>query len=205
MKKILLTSLAAVFAVSAAQAVTPYASLKLGYSSVNIKLTDDMTSATLDHDSIYGWTGAIAGGAQFEVSDMIALRGEVEYAYTKFKGKVKSGNPKDSTYTNQTLLLGGYVDFGGKNWAGFNPYIGLHIGYGFGEYNHYNTSVPDVDADGFAWGASIGTSYAINDQVSLDLSGRYINTIGDVEITGLGTGEFDNDMFSVMLGVRYAF
>ena len=114
MKKILLTSLAAVFAVSAAQAVTPYASLKLGYSSVNIKLTDDMTSATLDLDSIYGWTGAIAGGAQFEVSDMIALRGEVEYAYTKFKGKVKSGNPKDSTYTNQTLLLGGYVDFGEK-------------------------------------------------------------------------------------------
>ena len=193
MKKIILTSLGALLIAGAANAadIKPYASLKLGYSSLDG--TVKAGGFELDFDNkLTGFVGAIAGGAAFQTSDIVGLRGEVEYSYGQVKGEAEEGEP-DTKITDHTFLLGGYADFGGTQWNGVNPYVGLNVGYVLGDNE-------GDDVSGLVYGVSLGVSYAINKNLAADLGARYL-------LAGRSGDGFDvyTNTLSMLLGARYTF
>lgn len=101
-------------ATAASAAITPYASLKLGY--VDIDTIDVKSNGTTiaDFDGMNGFTGAIAGGAKFDVSDMIGVRGELEYAYTDTEENSYVTDPFKVSYS--TAMANAYADFGDAAW-----------------------------------------------------------------------------------------
>jgi len=95
MKKIILSSLAAVLSVSAASAaqITPYASANLGYeratfndwkSSVIWDFDDEIIAEKSSMGNIMGngFTLGVAGGFEYRATDIIGLRAELEYMYS---------------------------------------------------------------------------------------------------------------------------
>jgi len=212
MKKIMLTSLYTLLIASSASAmdIRPYASLKLGYASVSA--TDKAKgSPDVEWDTISGFTGAIAGGAAFAVHDMVTVRGELEYSYTKVEGLPKSNFLNDATFTDHTILLNGFADFGGNNWFGFNPYVGLHLGYAFGtiDFNTGTPANPDFSVNGFVYGASTGVAYSITNNIAVDFGVRYLissRSYDEVWFTGdKMEGDFNTNQLSVLFGARYTF
>lgn len=193
MKKIILTSLGALLIAGAANAadMKPYASLKLGYSSVDGTVKAGGVEFPFDN-KLTGFVGAIAGGAAFQTSDIVGLRGEVEYSYSQVKGEVDEGSG-DTKVTDHAFLLGGYADFGGTQWNGVNPYVGLNVGYVLGDSD-------GDDASGIAYGVSLGVSYAINKNLAADLGVRYL-------LVGRSTDNADvsTETLSILLGARYTF
>jgi len=205
MKKILLTSLSTLLLVGAANAteIRPYGALRLGYANIKGEETEK-GDPTEKWDAIGGFTGAIAGGAAFELSPMVTARGELEYSFTSVKGKITSAHSHDVKITDNTILLNGFADFGGTQWGGFNPYVGLHFGYVFGSFGFDAPGYDSISANGLAYGASIGVAYAINSNIAVDLGFRYLMTNRSFDDDGY-EGDFDTNQWSVMLGARYMF
>ena len=191
MKNIVLTSLIAVFAATAASAATPYASLKLGYNSIQKTDVEYKGTKWMETPEMKGQVGSIAGGIAYEVSPMTSMRGELEYTY--------SDNEEDATdpmtLSYNTIMVNGYADFGDATWV-VKPYVGLGIGYTMG-------STDDGDASGMAYGLSAGVGYAIDSNFTLDLGAKYMmhdmTTDDDSDVT------FNLPTWSFMLGARYAF
>ncbi|MBN1325322.1 MAG: porin family protein [Alphaproteobacteria bacterium] len=192
MKKIVLTSLMAVFAVTAASAaMTPYASLKLGYNSIQKADVEYQGTKLMETPEMAGYIGSIAGGIVYDVSPMTNMRGELEYTYSD--NEEDATNPMTLSYS--TIMVNGYADFGDATWV-VKPYVGLGIGYSMG-------STDDGDASGMAYGLSAGVGYAIDSNFTLDLGAKYImhdmTSDDDSDVT------FSLPTWSFMLGARYAF
>lgn len=198
MKKIALTSLLVILTATAASAaITPYASLKLGYANIDkidVKAYDTKVGelSTLD-----GYTGAIAGGAKFDVSDMIGIRGELEYTY--LDTEQKEGNDPIIKLSYSTVMANGYADFGDASWI-VNPYIGLGIGYSFGEFS---TDEVKEHVKGMAYAVSGGITYAVSSNVVMDLGAKY--TMQDLVWDEHKSLSWYTPALSFLLGARYMF
>ena len=187
MKRILLTSLAALLVASAANAAAkPYVAVKAGYVNQTAKAEgEEKTKA------VGGFVGAIAGGASFAIDSKIALRGELELGYSSV-----DGGEDELKLADKTILVNGYLDVGDSSWA-VKPYVGLSVGYVLGDAD-------GVDSNGITYGAGIGASYAVNDKLSVDLGARYLLANRTTE-TPYGDFDSDTTTLSVVLGARYAF
>ncbi len=117
----------------------------------------------------------------------------------------QSFNAKIETYS---IMLNAYADLG--TWWGFTPYIGGGFGGArVGEY-WYNTSpsqpalVPPAHTWNFAWAAMAGFSYALSDNLLLDVGYRHID-MGQVR-GGLDANQvFIDDLTGdeIRIGLRY--
>ncbi len=198
MKKIALTSLMAMFAVSAASAaVTPYASLKLGYANINKIDVKAYGTEIAEISRLDGYTGSIAGGASFDVSTMVGMRGELEYTYADTEENSYVTDPFKVSYS--TVMANAYADFGDEAWI-VKPYVGLGVGYSFGELSQNSISENVV---GMAYSVSTGITYAVSPNVVMDLGAKY--TMQDLAWDEHTQLEFDTPALSFLLGARYMF
>lgn len=196
MKKIVLTSLMAMFAVSAASAaITPYTSLKLGYVDIDSIKAEYNGTVMGETEGMNGYSGSIAFGAKFDVSEMISMRGELEYTYSDTEqDKVDLIGLK-----NHAFMLNGYADFGKASWA-IKPYVGLGVGYAIGQLG---PSPTEEDVFGIIYGVSAGIAYDINSNFALDLGVKY--TIQDLEWHADSDLVYKCPALAFTLGARYMF
>ncbi|MDR0741701.1 MAG: outer membrane beta-barrel protein [Rickettsiales bacterium] len=213
MKKLVLTSLTAVLAVGAANAATPYASLKLGYiSNLDPEYTSETTiggvQSSKGSKGFTGFTGSVAGGASFDVSKIVAVRGELEYSYANTK-YADEDSSEDIKVSEHLIMANAYADF--KTGSDITPYVGLGIGYDFAT-SGLPTGLPfdETSLDGLAYGFSAGAAYAINQNLSLDLGVKYTikSLSGEEKVAAWNDTlklDVDTNALSVTLGARYAF
>lgn len=207
MKKYLLTSLLAVFAVSSANAAmefNPYASVRVGYD-IQTKIEPANVPAGTSDESIDamtatedGFLGGASLGATFFENEYFGARGELEYIFTNLSGD------NNADIQNHTALFNLAADI--KTGTALTPYITAGIGYGWSFIDEDNSN---MDANALAWQVGAGISYALNDAFSLDLGYRYLDS---------GTLSFDIPIYiytitleenvashQIYLGARYAF
>ncbi|MCL2757844.1 MAG: outer membrane beta-barrel protein [Alphaproteobacteria bacterium] len=187
--------------------IRPYTSLKLGYNSLNSEYNvTKPVVITEDLERIGGFVGAIAGGVSFGVHDMVGVRAELEYSYTRNSGKVYKGYDDKRTITDNRILANAYVDFGGNNWVGFNPYIGLSLGYGFASGKEFIEGGVDLKANGLVYGGSVGVAYSVTNNIAADLGVRYLMANRNWSVTAVDAeGKFKSNDLSVLFGARYTF
>lgn len=163
--------------------------------------------------------GGIYAGYDFYSLNQVPLRAEIEYAIrtnSTTSWDLKSGgNSADlkATWGLQTLFLNAYWDF--HNSTAFTPYVGAGLGMGFLK-SKYEIEIPGVGSESttnlntvFAWNAGAGVSYAFTDNISADLTYRFVGLgYSETEKTilgekqKLGMAPYANE-FS--LGLRYTF
>lgn len=152
-------------------------------------------------------TGEYRGGASFTGLD-------VDYTF--------GGTNEYTAIKKEWLFLANaYWDIG--NWRGITPYVGAGIGYadigitGFKDVGVPNLSVATAEdkwSGNFAWALHAGLAYDVSDDVTIDLSYRYVN-MGDAASGTIVTYdaaqtvspvEFkDITSHDLMLGVRWRF
>ncbi|MBD5389441.1 porin family protein [bacterium] len=205
MKKIFLTSLAAVMSVSAASAMelTPYVAVRGGYDHAMMN-TDKLTivedgetyTETMGNPMGSGFMLGAAAGVSMNVHKYFNVRGELEYSYAnrsleqkyteidgyydedadEFVEEEYSGKDKYDQDAH-TLMLNAYVDF--KTGTPFTPYVGAGLGYSWN-----NLTAKDEDGDlkfddgAFAWQVGAGVSYAATSALSIDLGYRFTDAMG---------------------------
>lgn len=199
MRKILLSSFLALVIGGAAEAsVSPYAAVRLGVNQLNGDFSDDFFGPSNMHQT-NGWLGQVAAGAAFQANDWVGLRGELSYEFSR-ANRVGDG----STNLNDNRVLASvFVDFGGRNWGGFNPFIGLHGGYTFGTLH---SPVGHEEAKGQTYGASIGVSYAIDSSMTVDFTVRHLMTDRDGHDAQFSENfRMSNNETSALLGLRLSF
>lgn len=219
-----------------------YTSLKAGVSDNKFKdteLTMSATSETFHTDNmesnIYP-TISTGLGYDFSQHYNINVRAEFEYTYrdtnkfyeTTVRNSYNYSVPPniDHKFKSQSLMFNGYYDF--KNSSKFTPYIGVGVGItklkkitsyffnpaaGFPSDPILNSETDNL----FTWSAGAGLAYAINNNVNLDLSYKYIHTnnyefSSHLPNSGYLTGTpSDNKLTGKMssqdysLGIRYNF
>jgi len=186
MKKLLMTSLAALMVAGAANAadMKPYASLKVGY------LNDTAEDAD---DALTGYVGAIAGGAAFSINPQFDVRAELEFAYGQTK------KDEDVKLTSSNLMVNAYVDY--KASKEMKPYVGVGVGYAMPAMEVLGT---DMDLKGaLIYGVAGGVAYQLNDQIAIDLGVKY--NMSKLTPDVAGAPSLDLTSVSVLLGARYAF
>jgi len=224
MKKTLLTSLAAVFAVSAASAMelTPYAAVRGGFDRA-IMNTAKADGESFGNPAGNGFMLGVAGGVSFNASEYFDVRGEIEYTYAdrdiereySFDEDDEMVKTKDKWDTSaHTVMLNAFADI--KTGTAFTPYIGAGLGWSWNnaEIKADNGTKLDFDDNAFAWQVGAGVSYAATDALRIDLGYRFMDVMGLKASKTLveEDGEaykvtLKNDTYShqIYLGARYAF
>lgn len=134
-------------------------------------------------------------GFDFSKISTIDARAELEYTYRGskklsqrmdyFTGNIPYKVDANHTMKSQSLMFNGYYDF--KSRSKFTPYVSAGVGLTRLKksesyfYNHIvgyeSNSISNSDTDNlFTWSAGLGLTYAVNNNVSLDLSYKYIHT-----------------------------
>ncbi|MCQ2562300.1 MAG: outer membrane beta-barrel protein [Alphaproteobacteria bacterium] len=225
MKKILLTSLVATLAVSAANALTvsPYVGAHMAYNNSEIETTYKKAgikqgTETTKFSGNLGYGAAI--GAKFDFGCAVSARAEAEFSRTQVKmdGDVKGADGTIYGYENMEVadnvaLFNVYGDI--DTTTAFTPYISAGIGYHWAksEYGDYDredgkTSKDKGDVHDIAWQLGAGVSYAANEHVSLDLGYRYLRADWSEDKTEAGVKtEWDTDFTThqVRFGAKYTF
>lgn len=201
MKKIALTSLLAVFAVSAASAATtPYVAAHIGYTAPTIEVYGNHDHYGMYMNDNFAYDLSIAGGVKHTLTPVFAIRGEVEYDYTSgVKYSYNFDEDAGSFWArSQTLLFNGYIDM--KTASALTPYIGAGIGYQW-----TNLEIRDMgNPHALAWQVGGGISYALCDHLSFDLGYRYLSS-ADKSVDDEGTQKIHNAYHQFRLGAAYAF
>jgi opacity protein-like surface antigen len=215
MKKLALSSLVALFAVSAASAAVIDSSyvgahVKYGFSSTEDTVKDASVKVKKDvDDSVFG--GGVAVGARF----FGVVRGELEYAINstaKETSLVLGDNIKGELMT-QSVLANAYYDFDIKQLKNFKPYVGAGLGLGINSLKVEASDgykLGDDTTVGFAWQVGAGVAYNLCNHLTLDLGYRYMNyasTKFTYTTVDLDKEKHDFDTYSheIRFGARYAF
>ncbi len=206
MKKILLTvAIMATFSsVAMAQDFEQYVSGKGVWSRATNKFGADYDFK--ETKSIGGIR--LAYGVIFPMGNN-SVRTELEYGYN---GKVKvTDEDYKSEVKSQSLMVNAYFDLNtGTNWT---PYVGAGIGYSRLKNSlHFpgDESNPryfgSKSKGNFGWNASVGTTYAFNKNVALDVSYRFTD-YGKVEqdVSSEERLKVKQRANEFNLGVRYSF
>lgn len=224
MKKLFLSSLAVLATASVASAadIKPYAGVNFGYehaayNDVVSKGTDGEGSWKDHAGNIMGdgfTTGAVAG-VEYRASDLLGLRGEVEYMYSRVNNatlKIKDYDFSEKLpldMSTNALLVNVYTDF--HNATPFTPYLTAGLGWGWSDVKE-DTKDEDtlhIKDNGLAWQVGAGVSYSVCDALSLDLGYRFVE-LADIEKKS-SYGDYTEKvsvtpmMHQVRLGARYAF
>ena len=203
-KTLLLAGVAACLFAANANAIElkQYMSAKLTYSDMSndVNVSTDGYSFKSDVDDRV-WGGSIAYGVKAG-----AVRTELELNMHDKAEKYQDENDWTASLENNSIMLNAYYDI--DTGTKFTPYVGAGIGMA-----HLKAKVDFMDGDDvpgkskttFAWQAGAGVSYAMTDNLALDLGYRY-NDYGDVtvDVYGIKT-EFDSTSHEFLFGVRYTF
>lgn len=218
MKKILLTSLVATLAVSAANAMTvsPYIGAHMAYnnSEIETKITSPSSPYSVTETTKFsgnlGYGAAI--GAKFDFGYMISARAEAEFSRTQLKMDSKetstipgyeTDDPDNMKVADNVALFNVYGDF--DTTTAFTPYISAGIGYHWAKMSEGDDK---GDVHDMAWQLGAGISYAANEHVSLDLGYRYLRADWDEDWMDSGVKvEADTDFTThqVRFGAKYTF
>ncbi len=178
--------------------------------------------------SVFG--GGIAFGYNFAPQFGLPIRAELDVVA---RGKAKAtqswgvtANPFSASANigNEikltTVMANGYYDF--ENDSAFTPYVSAGIGYAHLKHtvkvgasaSNGQTSVSDSGSashtsNNFAWSLGAGVQYALNDDLALDLSYKFIDA-GKSKFSDRGEDESLHARTKVkshdlMLGVTYSF
>ncbi|MFM0961226.1 MULTISPECIES: outer membrane protein [Yersinia] len=213
--------------------ITSLSNQSLSYASDRV--SDDFGSK---RDS--NFAGSLAAGYDFHPQFSLPMRLELEYTgygkansnnnmtydegpfgYPGYEGKTEN----NLDVQLQTVLMNAYWDM--HNSTAFTPWVSAGVGFSRLSLDQYTVSTDTQISTGmvdgsvrsgnhsgsttnFAWAVGVGVNWAIMDNVSMDLSYRYLDA-GDVE-TGYTTRRGNRETAKVsvtsndvMLGVRYAF
>lgn len=202
MKKIALTSLLAMFAVSAASAATsPYVAAHVGYVAPNMTLYDNHAHDGFFFNDNFAYDLSIAAGVKHDLGSAFALRGEVEYDYTsgvKYSYNFDEGDAGSFWARSHTMLFNGYIDM--KTATALTPYVGAGIGYQWTNIEEHDLGNPHA----FAWQVGAGVSYALCDHLSVDLGYRYLSSADKMSDEN-GTQKIHTAYHQVRLGAALAF
>lgn len=203
MKKIALTSLLAMFAVSAASAATsPYVAAHVGYVAPTFEIYGNHDHYGMFSNDNFAYDLSIAAGVKHDLGSTFALRGEVEYDYISGI-KYNIDGEGDTWARSQTLLFNGYIDM--KTATALTPYVGAGIGYQWTNMEEHDLGNPHA----FAWQVGAGVSYALCDHLSVDLGYRYLSSTDKASLTGEHGDAFSAKMHNAYhqfrLGAAYAF
>lgn len=80
------------------------------------------------------------------------------------------------------------------------PYVGLGVGYSFGELSQNSIS---ENVDGMAYAVSGGITYAVSSNIIMDLGAKY--TMQDLVWDEHKSLAYDMPALSFLLGARYMF
>lgn len=226
MKKIVLTSLLGIAAISGANALelSPYASIKGGYNFGHDRLTlsSDFFKEKMKFNTDNTWSVHPAFGLKFDFDDFeyISLRAEAEYMISENGKKKRSDvSGSDVTDTNVSIspmgmLLNAYVDINTGTFI--TPFVTAGVGYGdlkvkvamgyyeSGEYDGSSQYLFYDDSNVF-WNIGLGFSLALTDNISLDAQYRYIdfgNINGELFIA---EAKLEYQNHQIMVGARYTF
>ncbi|MGG4610086.1 outer membrane protein [Providencia sp. Me31A] len=158
----------------------------------------------------------------------ITLRGKASSKYNLSRAAGNDGNGSwfsanedvKNDITLNTFMINTYYDF--KNETNFTPYVSVGLGlasikhktqYSFSEVNsdgsEYDAHSKSKTNSNFAWSLGLGSQYAINDNLSLDLSYRFLDA-GKSEVSYHADGDNMKSKVKVrsndiMFGVVYRF
>ncbi|OYQ81161.1 hypothetical protein B9T19_00330 [Ignatzschineria sp. F8392] len=181
MKKLLTISVlsavvASGFTVAHAQDFDQYLSAKAVLNHVNNKFEGQVKDVDGEDSGSFKKSKNVGGfrlayGAIFPVGDN-NVRAEIEYGYN---GKVKVSDEDSKSETkSQALMLNGYYDF--NTGTAFTPYVGAGIGYARLKNTLSDEELSISKSKGnFAWQVGAGVSYAVNSNVAVDLSYRFMD------------------------------
>ena len=203
-KTLLLAGVAACLFAANANAIElkQYMSAKLTYSDMSndVNVSSDNFSFKSDADDKV-WGGSIAYGIKAG-----AVRTELELNMHDKAEKYQDENDWTASLENNSIMLNAYYDI--DTGTKFTPYVGAGIGMAHlkAKVDFMDGDVPGKSKTTFAWQAGAGVSYAMTDNLALDLGYRY-NDYGDVtpEIEEGVNAKFDSTSHEFLFGVRYTF
>ena len=218
-----------------------YTSLKAGISDTKLKSNevnyaypeDDYSEKYTQNNqtkSIYP-NISVAVGYDFSVISPVNVRAELEYNYkdsTQFNSNTNQiitteGDDSESQtgdellFSNkvkaESLMLNSYYDF--KNTSKFTPYISAGVGVTRVKNESTDIEFPDYSFsksdNHFTWSAGVGVAYNVTNDVSLDLSYRYVDA-GKYDFkferdseSLPDTTSFKSNSHDYSLGIRYNF
>jgi opacity protein-like surface antigen len=179
----------------------------IGYRFQDVGQADDV-------GTIYPNTsldGAVMGGGGFGYKwQWLRMDATGDYAgRANLDGSTASGGMSfNSKLESYTIMLNAYADLG--TWWGFTPYIGAGVGaarigtYWYNTFPAQPASVPPAHTWNFAWAAMAGFSYALSDNLLLDIGYRHID-MGEVR-GGLDANQVFIDNLTgdeIRIGLRY--
>ena len=232
MKKIILTSLAAMLVASGANAaeIRPYVSQKISYGDAevyNLHLKGDATEAhgTNEHDWTVGSRTAV-GAVYANEAIKGAIRAELEFGFNaKSNFDITNKDVPTEKFNGEMSIfaygLNFYYDFNAGK--GIKPYLGAGTGFATVDYK-LSHALPggtgEISGEGkdtaYMWNVFAGVSYALTANLDLDLGYRYTrygDFAADLTVSGTGTAA-DGDQFlatatlashKITVGARYAF
>ena len=169
------------------------------YSNPSAKLNDPTAgsvSPNIFYDEDMEDTYMVGVGAGYKVNDYFRADLTLDYeGAARFTGKSPCAAPCALTYTNEgadveawTALVNGYIDLG--TYSGLTPYVGAGVGASYlmtsdGRSSDGSTYSGD-NTWNFAWALMAGASYAMTEQLSLDVGYRYLD-LGDAKTGLIGT------------------
>lgn len=129
---------------------------------------------------------------------------EFEYFYTSndFEAQtVGASRINDGDITTNNFFLNAFLRYP-VNW--FQPYVGLGIGWSWGETSGSGTGplarILNQEENDFAWQFLIGADFVINPQWAIDVGYRYLQCSYGFDN---GDGDLTNHMITV--GLKYRF
>ncbi len=184
--------------------------------NVGISIVNDLTASGVEDEG--PWSADTSWDTGYVVHaalgyDFNPIRAEVELGYAKNDCDKLDTNETaiDGDVTATTLFANAYYDF--HNSSSFTPYLGVGLGYALISYNDLKgpdwRSSFDEDDSVFAYQFMAGVSFVITDNITVDLSYRYMDTsdqsMVDTNDTGGGEVNFDYDAHKILLGLKYTF
>lgn len=196
-----------VFITNAYSAQGLYISGNIGLATLNDADANDSNlpgvTASREFDSGAAFTGAIGYGI-----DNFRLEGEIGYQQNDFDEQEAGGISRDLSgdLTTLSFLVNAYYDF--PTSSKFTPFITAGLGLAQVDVNDLRISGSrqasfDDDDTVFAGQVGAGVSYAVNEQIALELKYRYFMT-ENLEFSD-GSSLDGPNSHNVFLGMRYTF
>lgn len=185
----------------------------------------DVPGGRITTDSNSGDVLLLNSGYQFAQWGFGSLRAEAELGYRSngidgqsftpdgTTGKVTLANPSGHTQV-WSLMFNAINDF--RPGTGFDPYVGVGIGYARVDFHNYGVAplgagtqgvglVDDVDGD-FAYQGIVGFRSQLTQRLDLDVNWRYF-TVNSLSLNNSADQSVGSDYTSsaIMVGLDYSF
>jgi opacity protein-like surface antigen len=172
-----------------------------GYSIPNDMEVSGGSAGSGDISLENGYVAGLKAG--FIPPQMQYFAVELEYFYTSndIDSQTIGASNVSGDITSNNIFVNAFLRYP-VNW--FQPYVGLGIGWSWGETSGSGTGalsrILNQTSDDFAWQFLLGADFVINPQWAIDVGYRYVQCSYGFDT---GDGDLTNHMFTV--GLKYRF